>query len=102
DKSGATITSNGPFPNTRPDHFVFTDRHGNKTKVAAADFLKTLNGNDDFRAAFHRAYNPLFVGFKDAVFKAIQARFGFRENNSSADGKDEKDIQRQIDDSVKG
>jgi hypothetical protein len=102
DKTGAKITGTGLFPNTRPASYKFTGSDGKEITVAAKDFSKTLASNAEFRAAFHSAYNPRFIGYADAIFKAIETRFGFNKQDSTANEKDAKSTQETINEEVAG
>jgi len=91
-----------PFPNTQPKSYQFTDNTGRLTTVSAANFSNELNTNTEFRAAFHKAYNPRFIGYSDSVFKTIETRFGFDKSNKLADAKNTDDAMKKIDDTIKG
>jgi len=85
------------FQTRRPATYVFEGK-----EIAAKDFSKTLRTNNALRAAFHRAYNPRFVGFTDAVFKTVQTRFGFDKRNLLAEAKDSAAVNEKINTASQG
>jgi hypothetical protein len=96
DKNGEQIKKTGVFQADRPAKYTY----GGKD-IAAKDFASELRNNSAFRAAFHKAYNPRFVGFTDAVFRGVQKRFGFdTTNKDAADGK--KKSADRLNDASKG
>ncbi len=66
---GEPSKQNKLFPNEKPKSYRFTDTKGKVIDVPAKEFAKTLEDNPAFRAAFHAAYTPRFVGFADSVFR---------------------------------
>ena len=96
DKDGNQISKKGIFQSSRPSKYTF-----NGKEISAKDFAKELRTNAAFRSAFHRAYNPRFVGFTDAVFKKIQTRFGFDTSNKDAEAGTKKTPER-LNDASKG
>jgi hypothetical protein len=96
DKSGAKITKTGPFQASRPATYEF-----NGKPILASNFSSELRNNNAFRAAFHSAYNPRFVGFTDSVFKGIQKRFGFDITNKDGASTD-KTVKEKLNDASKG
>lgn len=85
------------FQTQRPSSYVFEGK-----EISAKDFAKTLRTNNGLRAAFHRAYNPRFVGFTDAVFKTVQTRFGFDKRNLLAEAKDPATVNEKLNTTSQG
>lgn len=71
------MTSNGLWPNSRPDALQFTDSTGKLQSVDANSFARMASSDTEFGAALNKAYNPRFVSLMDHVFSGIKARFGF-------------------------
>jgi len=64
------------FPNTVPTTYEFTDKSGTLIKSDAKEFASKLASNDEFRSAFHKAFNPRWVGYADSVATKVLAKFG--------------------------
>jgi hypothetical protein len=97
DKDGNIISrKDGLFQTKRPAIYTFQGED-----IPAKEFSSKLRTNAAFRAAFHKAYNPRFVGFTDAVFKKVQGRFGFDTSNKDAAAGDKKTADR-LNESSKG
>jgi hypothetical protein len=96
-KGDTQVKGTGLFPNDRPDHFVFK---GNK--IAAKDFANKLSGDAEFRAAFHNAYTPRFIGFADNIFKAIKARFNFTTTDKLKSAKTADEANKTLSETSKG
>jgi hypothetical protein len=80
DADGNQVKKDGLFQTTRPSKYTFDGKD-----ISAKDFAGELRSNAAFRSAFHKAYNPRFVGFTDSVFQGIQKRFGFDTSNKAAE-----------------
>ena len=80
-KDGSLIDKKGLFPNEIPKTYEFTDKNGKLNVVEAKDFSKTIASSDEFRSAFHKAYNPRFVGYADNIFKRVMTRFGINKSS---------------------
>ncbi len=84
DAAGNPIDTKTWLPNTRPKSYSFTNSSGKTIDVEAKDFAKTLASDDEFRSAFHKAYNPRFVGYADQIYGKVMAKFGFNKNSKIA------------------
>ena len=91
-----TIEKKSLWPNTIPDTYEFTGSDGKLVSVDAKNFSKTLASNDEFRAAFHKAYNPRFVGYADNIFNKVMARFGVTKKSSVSGENDSKKVKETI------
>lgn len=89
DKSGNTITKNGLWLNTRPKYYNFTDSAGDQITVQAKDLEATLEGNAEFRDAFHKASKTRFESLSDSVFGFIKEKFGFSSTDKLASTADD-------------
>ncbi len=96
DASGNPIDINKWLPNTRPTSYSFTNNSGKTVDVEAKDFAKTLASDDEFRSAFHKAYNPRFVGYADQIYGKVMAKFGFNKNSKIASDTDVNKAKKAI------
>lgn len=64
------------FPNTVPTTYEFTDKSGKLITTKADKFAATLATSDEFRSAFHKAFNPRWIGYADSVAINVLKRFG--------------------------
>jgi|GEM_PF-1034142 len=102
-KSGNLIDGKGKLPNTsRPDYFTYTDSKGYDYKIPAKDFSNTLKNDPEFRARFHNAYTPKFIGYADNIFQAIKARFGFTTSDKNSGAKNSEDLTNNLNEESAG
>ncbi len=99
---GSPVDKNKIFPNKSPDVYEFTDKNGKKISVAAKDFSKTIASNDEFRSAFHKAYNPRFVGYADQIFTKVMTRFGVNKNSDVSKSTDPAKVNDTINSDTAG
>jgi len=99
---GSPVDKNKLFPNKRPDVYEFTDKSGKLQKVKATEFSKTINSNEEFRSAFHKAYNPRFVGYADTIFTKVMTRFGVNKNSDVSKSTDTKTVNDTINSDTAG
>ncbi|TAL15333.1 hypothetical protein EPN95_00365 [Patescibacteria group bacterium] len=97
DKAGNTIISKGLFPNSRPDHFTFKGH-----TIPASEFSNRLANDPAFRAAFHNAYTPRFIGFADKIYQAIKARFSITSTDKLKSSTTPEETQKALDENSKG
>lgn len=74
--------------NKRPASYEFIDNTGKKIPVRASEFASTLAENPTFRAAFHKAFNPRWIGYADSIATRVLGKFGSSKSNKVASNAD--------------
>ncbi len=70
------------WPNDRPTSYEFIDKSGKPISATAKELSGKLADNAEFRAAFHKAFNPRWIGYTDSVATKVLNKFGASKKNS--------------------
>ncbi len=98
DKGGKLIEKNLPLvPNTRPAYYEFTDSAGTTIKSTAKTISNDLSNNVEFRAAFHKAYNPRWLTLTGNAFRKVASLFGFNTTDKLKSTTDDQSLATEID-----